>query len=239
MTFFRSARLVRHIILVTAISALVAACATVPKPVQPVSTAPKGTVETVQSEVSLSLKAGGKSIGGHGYLVFKQPDSFHLAVLSPFGTTMMEVYVSDDLITCTVPSRQIAYKGAISGLPDHNALRAWGMMRWVVDTPAANGAGAGTREYSTADGRKEFLTYDERGLLVSKVNSVGDKVTYRDYRDRNGVAFPASIEMANAGGDTVKIVFEEPEINGQVEQAALTPNLDGMEVHPLTDFRGI
>lgn len=214
------------------------ACATALKPLPSVK--PGMAVETLQSEVSLSVRAGGKSMSGRGYLVFKNPDRFHLAVLTPFGTTLMDVFMSEDRITCLIPSKQTAYQGLVSELPDRNALKGWGMMRWVVDTPQAeDGEGAGIREYRAADGRKELLSYDDRGLLVYKMNEDGDRVMYGEYHDRNGVAFPSSIEMANRQGDTVKIVFDEPELNQPVEDAVLNPNLEAVELRPLADFRGL
>jgi hypothetical protein len=234
----RISSLASRIITVTLLAFSLSACATAPKPAPSVK--PGKAVETLSSEVSLSVKSGDKSIGGRGYLIFKRPDRFHLAVLSPFGTTMMDVFVAEDRITCLIPSKQTAYRGRISELPDRNALKGWGMMRWVVDTPPAEeGVRAGTREYLAADGRKELLSYDDRGLLVSKSNEDGDRVTYGEYHDRNGVAFPASIEMVNRQGDTVKIVFDEPEVNQPVEEAALNPVLEGVEVRPLADFRGL
>ena len=234
----RISSLASRIITVTLLAFSLSACATAPMPAPSVK--PGKAVETLSSEVSLSVKSGDKSIGGRGYLIFKRPDRFHLAVLSPFGTTMMDVFVADDRITCLIPSKQTAYQGRISELPDRNALKGWGMMRWVVDTPPADeGDGAGTREYLASDGRKELLSYDDRGLLVSKSNEDGDRVAYGEYHDRNGVAFPACIEMANRQGDTVKIVFDEPEVNQPVEEAALIPVLEGVEVRPLADFRGL
>jgi len=214
------------------------ACAATPRPVP--SAGPGKAVDTLQSEVSLSVKSAAGSIGGRGYLIFKSPDRFHLAVLSPFGFTMMDVFVSGDLITCLIPSKQTAYQGRVSDLPDRNALKGWGMMRWVVDTPRAEeGMGAGAREYLAADGRKELLSYDDRGLLVCKSNEDGDRVAYAGYHDRNGVAFPDTIEMANRQGDAVKIVFDEPEVNQPVEESALVPVLEGVEVRPLAEFRGL
>jgi hypothetical protein len=229
-----------NLLLTGALAFALSACATAPKPEPVPSFRPVGSVETLQSEVSLSVKSGEKSIGGHGYLVFKRPDRFHLAVLSPFGFTLMDVFVSDDLITCLIPAKQTAYRGRVSELPDRNALRGWGMMRWVVDTPPANdGAGAGDREYTGPDGKREILSYDDRGFLKAKSNEDGDRVVYLDYRDRSGVSFPGSIEMSNSLGDTVKIVFDEPEINQPVEEAALTPSLEGVEILPLAAFRGL
>jgi len=228
----------RKFLLAAVLSLALTACASVPKPEPPPSFRPIGSVETLQSEVSLSVKSGDRSMGGRGFLVFKRPDRFHLAVLSPFGFTLMDVFVSDDLITCLIPSKQTAYRGRVSELPERNALRGWGMMRWVVDTPPA-ADGAGDREYLTPDGKREILRYDERGLLTGKINEQGDRVAYLDYRDRNGVSFPGVVEMSNPRGDMVRIVFDEPEINQPVEEAALAPSLDGVDIRPLAEFRGL
>lgn len=235
-TFPRSAI---HFVLAIVMVFSLSSCAVTPKPAPLPSTAPKGEVQTLQSEVTLALKASGKKIGGRGYLVFRQPDRFHLVMLSPFGTTMIEVYVSGDRITCLVPSRQTAYQGIISELPDRNGLRAWGLVRWVIDQPPPGAVSPGSHEYLTSDGKRETLSFDEHGLLTGKINADGDRVTYSEYHDHNGVAFPSTIEMANSRGDTVKMVFNEPEINSPLEDAVLTPNLDGMETLPLSEFRGM
>lgn len=215
-----------------------AACATVPQPLPSVK--PGVQVETLQSEVSLSVRSGGKSIGGHGYLVFKQPDRFHLAVFSPFGFTLMDLFVANDQVTCLIPAKQTAYQGLVSDIPDGNALKGWSMMRWVVDTPPASDDNKSvTRNHVTSDGRREILCYDDKGLLTSKSNEDGDRVVYHDYRDRNGVSFPSSMEISNARGDTVKIVFDEPELNQPLDDAVLNPSLDGIDVLPLAAFRGL
>jgi len=226
------------LLLIPALLLSLAACATAPKPLP--SARPGKQVETLQSEVSLSVRSGEKSIGGRGYLIFKQPDRFHLAVFSPFGFTLMDLFVANDRITCLIPAKQTAYQGLISDIPDGNALKGWGMMRWVVETaPAIEGIQATSQEVITPDGKKEILSYDDRGLLASKSNEEGDRVVYKDYHDRNGVAFPSSIEISNAKGDTVRLLFDEPEVNQPVEDAVLTPTLEGVDVLPLTAFRGL
>jgi len=226
------------LLLIPALLLSLAACATAPKPLP--SARPGKQVETLQSEVSLSVRSGEKSIGGRGYLIFKQPDRFHLAVFSPFGFTLMDLFVANDRITCLIPAKQTAYQGLISDIPDGNALKGWGMMRWVVETaPVSEGIQAKSQEVITPDGKKEVLSYDDRGLLASKTNEEGDRVVYKDYHDRNGVAFPSSIEISNAKGDTVRLLFDEPEVNQPVEDAVLTPTLEGVDVLPLTAFRGL
>jgi hypothetical protein len=47
------------------------------------------------------------------------------------------------------------------------------------------------------------------------------------------------MEISNARGDTVKIVFDEPELNQPLDDAVLNPSLDGIDVLPLTAFRGL
>jgi len=230
--------LANKLLLIPALLLSLSACATAPKPVPSVK--PGKQVETLQSEVSLSVRSGEKSIGGRGYLVFKQPDRFHLAVFSPFGFTLMDLFVAADQITCLIPAKQTAYQGLISDIPAGNALKGWGMMRWVVETPPADeGKKSATQDYISPDGRKEILCYDDRGLLASKTNEEGDRIVYKDYHDRNGVAFPSSIEISNAKGDTVRILFDEPEINQPIEEGVLTPALDGVDMLPLSAFRGL
>jgi YD repeat-containing protein len=238
MTLFKKPHRAQFLIAAACLLLLLSACATAPKPVP--SARPGKQVETLQSEVSLSVRSGDKSIGGRGYLIFKQPDRFHLAVFSPFGFTLMDLFVDNDRITCLIPAKQTAYQGLISDIPTGNALKGWGMMRWVVETPpTSDDKKAATLDYKNPDGRIEILCYDDRGLLSSKTNEEGDKVVYHDYHDRNGVAFPSSIEISNSNGDSVRILFDEPELNQPVEEGVLIPSLEGVDVLPLSAFRGL
>jgi hypothetical protein len=237
MSFPKISLPLRSLIAAALLVVFLSSCATIPKPVAPVK--PGKEVETLQSMVSLSFKNSRGSIGGRGYLIFKRPDRFHLAVLSPFGFTMMEVFVDGDRITCLVPSKDTAYAGSLSELSEHNALKGLGMMRQVIDDSTVSAPPDGGRVESTgANGEKEILFYDARGLLQRKENGEGDQVRYDDYRQINGVAFPSAIEMFNRMGDKVKVSFDEPEVNTPVDDAALVPALDGMKVLPINDFKG-
>lgn len=227
--------IVKTCIIITVIS-LAAGCATVPKPVLPPT--PGKEVETLQSPIVISVKTPEKSTGGRGYLIFKHPDRFHLVILSPFGLTLFEVFSDGERITCIIPSKNSAYSGLISELPDRGGLRSWGMMRWVVARPKFFGPVTGSRESMTPDGRKELVYFDEQGFLQRKVTEDGDQVVYGDYRNVNGVAFPGTIELSDWRGNTVKITFDEPEVNEPVEDAALTPDMDGIAVLPFTEFKG-
>jgi Outer membrane lipoprotein LolB len=213
-----------------------AACATVAKPLSGI--VPGREAETLQSTIAISVKSGERSIGGRGYLIFKQPYRFHLAVLSPFGPTLFEVFSDSERITCLIPSKQIAYSGLLSELPEQGLMKSWGMMKWVVERPPVAGSSQAALEITSSTGRRERIFFDSNGLVQRKVTEDGDEVVYNGYQNINGVPFPASIEIGTRKGDTVKIVFDEPEINQPVEEAALKPNLEGITVRPLAEFKG-
>ena len=216
---------------------LFAACATAPKPAS--LPGPGKEVETLQSPVSIAVKSGGKSIGGRGYLVYRRPGRFHLVLLSPFGLTLFEVFTNGDRITCLIPSRDTAYTGSMAELPERSALKSWALMRWVAERPPAVDVVPGTRNCISPDGRRELVTYDDRGLVLTKEDEEGNRVTYRDYAGVNGVALPTTVELSDRRGNSVRIVFDEPEVNGPVEESALTPRLEGLTVLPLGAFQGM
>lgn len=208
------------------------ACATVKKPLT--GLVPGREVETLQSPISISAKSGEHGTSGRGYLVFKEPDRFHMAVLSPFGPTILEVFLDGDRMTCVVPSQETAYTGSISELPETSGLRSMAIMKWVVArSPAATGA----REVTAPSGERFY--FDEQGLLERKVSPEGNEASYQDYQSINGVAFPETLVITNPYGAFIKIVFEEPEINQPVEDSALTPQLQDYTVRPLADFKGL
>jgi len=212
------------------------ACATARKPLTGIVAGRQ--VETLQSAIGITAKSGEHSTSGRGYLIFAQPDRFHMAVLSPFGLTVLEVFSDADRLTCLVPSRQSAYTGLLSELPETSALKSLGMMKWVVaPAPPGDEVPTGGGEVTTASGDRFF--FDRNGLVERKLSDQGDEVVYNDYRNINGVAFPESIVIGNSLGATVKITFEDTEINQPVEDAALTASLEGYSVLPLADFKGL
>ena len=210
------------------------ACATAQKPLTGII--PGSRVETLQSAIGISAKSGERSTAGRGYLVFKEPDRFHMAVLSPFGLTLFDVFSDGDRLTCAIPSRQVAYSGLLSELPEESALKSLGMMKWVVEPAPTYQAAARNGEVVSPSG--ERFHFDRNGLVLRKVSEQGDEVIYNDYRNVNGVAFPASIVIVSRFGATLRINFDEPEINQPVEEQALIPSLEGFSVLPLADFKG-
>jgi len=210
------------------------ACATVKKPLT--GYIPGKEVDTLQSAVSISVKSGEHTTSGRGYLIFKEPDRFHLAVLSPFGATLLEVFSDSERLTCLLPSKQTAYSGLFTELPPTSVLQSIGLLRWVV-AHQPHEAPAGAREFTASTGDRFF--YAENGLVERKVSAEGDQVTYHDYMNANSVAFPESLVVTNRYGASVKVVFDDPDVNLPVEDDLLAPNLAGYHVLPLSDFKGL
>ncbi len=226
-------RLLKHLLPLL----LLTACATMPTP--PVDYRPGAVVETLSSAVSLSIHTSDKSMGGRGYLVYRRPDQLHLVVLSPFGTTMMEVFALGDRITLMYPSRSTAFVGRFDELPDKGGLQGWRLMRWVMDAdPLEDKRFSGTVERVNKQGVTEKVTY-AHGLVASKESSDGDHVTYGGYFAVNGVPAAAELDLRNGRGDRIRITLDEPEINTPLEDAVFAPRLDGMTVLPLSAIQGL
>jgi hypothetical protein len=197
---------------------------------------PGKEVETLQSAVSISVKAGEHSTGGNGYLIFKQPDRFHLAMLSPFGLTVLDLFSDLDRLTCVLPTKLVAYSGRISELPENSPLRNLVMMKWVVVPPPLASREDGAKEIVSPSGDRFYL--DANGFVERKVSPQGDQVVYKDYHNVDGVAFPDSLVITSRNGATVKIGFDMPQVNQPLDPDAFTPTLKDMDVLPLTEFKG-
>jgi outer membrane lipoprotein-sorting protein len=217
---------------------LAAGCATLPKPQVPFR--PGATLETVAAMVTISVKTPQGNTGGHGYMVYQRPDRFHLAMLTPFGTTALETYSSDDRITIVIPSKGVAYSGAFAEMPEDSPLGGWRVIRLMaVDKPLFDPVKKGTSEKSSNASGEITSFYDAQGLLERKKFSGGEEVFFRDYQSAEGVPFPSVIEFIDRNGARVKITFDEPEINKPVDNAALVPNLEGITLLSLASFRGM
>ena len=208
---------------------VLAGCA--PKVIPPLVVTPGAVVESVQAEVSLSFSSRLGSGGGSGYLVFQKPDRSHLIVLTPFGTTVMEAFTKGDRLTIVIPSKEIAYTGSFDEIPAKAGLQGWKAMRWIMEGETADsGEPNGELARVNRDGKRETVWYNSAGLVARKLTEEGDEVIYRDYLGIDGVPFPSAIEFKDRLGTTLKIGFDEPEINKPVAESALTPRLDGITV---------
>ncbi|RNC72246.1 MAG: outer membrane lipoprotein LolB [Desulfuromonadales bacterium] len=211
-------------------------CASSPRP--QITFNPGATVETLSSGVSLSVTSPQGNTGGTGYLLYRRPDRFHLVMLTPFGTTALEFFARDDRVTVLLPSKGVAYVGSFSDLPARGGLQGWRMLRWVVEgDPFFRPGAPGTVERTDVEGRRTVAVYDGDGLLARKSSGDGEAV-YRDYQSVGGVPLPETIEFTDPQGVRVKITFDEPEVNGPVDDPLLTPKLEGVTLLPLSSLAG-
>lgn len=226
----------RLFLLVALFAMLIPGCATTKVPeARPVHGV---AINTLQGSVNLSLETASGSSGGRGYLIFRQPDTFRLTILSPFGQALFELYVNAGNVTCLIPAKKQAWQGNMADLPENLGARVWPLLQWVVEPPHPAGA-ALERIFSRPDGSSERVRYDMAGFVLSKENSLGDVVSFGDYHVVDGVAVPWRIELKTATMDRLRLLFDEPEVNSKLDEELLAPQLEGMEILPLSQFHGL
>lgn len=195
-------------------------------------------VETLSAAVNLSFSSGEKGMGGSGYLVYRRPDLMRLIILSPFGTTLMEIYVNGERVTIVYPGKGAAYAGRLSDLPERGESAGWRQVRWVMDVdPPGATMQDGTLERANSLGIKERVTF-ENGLVTAKALANGDRAFYGDFTVTGGVPLATEIVMENTAGDRFRLKLNEPEVNTPFEADVFTPRLDGLAVYPLAALQG-
>ncbi len=219
-----------QLIFLLLIHIFLAACATT-KP--PVSYTPGARVNTLSTLVSLSVNKGDQGMGASGYLLYQRPDQMRMVILSPFGTTIMEVFLVGDNITIVDISKSIAFSGLIADLPEKGAGENWRHARLLMDIDGLDsGPKSGTMERISKAGLHETITF-ENGLVVSRRMPNGDEVIYNDYAIVNGVPLASEIIMHSESGGRFRIKISEPEVNGELSADAFSPKLDGLTIYPL------
>ncbi len=224
-----------RLLLILLLLPVLVGCAT--RPVVPVRPVHGVAITTLQGGVAISLESTAGSTGGRGYLFFRAPDTFRLSILSPFGQTFLDLFVSGERVTCLVPEKKQAWQGTMADLPESLGARVWPLLQWVVEPPHPAGP-ARERSFPRPDGTVEKVYYDGEGFVQRKVNAFGDEVLFGDYRVTGDVAVPWSMEVRTAGGDRLKLLFDEPEVNAPLDDELLKPSMGGMEIFPLARFRG-
>lgn len=213
---------------------LLAGCTTTPaKPTVPLN--PTATIETLSSSVTLSIKAGEKGMSGRGYLIMRAPDQFRLMVLSPFGTTVAEMFLNGERLLYIASTQNLAYQGVLSELPNAPALQGWRLLRWTTERVVPETSGQESLLRQRGDGAWESVEFDPQGLVRQK-RSDGDRVRYEGYQSVDGVPVPTALEIVDRHGITVRIVLDEPEVNTPLDEKVFVPALDGVKVLPLSQF---
>jgi len=215
---------------------LIGGCASRPVPLS----GPVRGVEitTLQGSVTLAMETAGGSTGGRGYLFYRKPDNFRLTILSPFGQTVLELFVAGEDVTCLLPAKKQAWRGKMSELPENLGMNIWPLLQWVVEPPRPAGP-ALVRRFQRNDGTLETVYYGRDGLVQRKNNASGDEVIYDDYHEDEGIAVPWILEVRTAAGSRLKLLLDEPEVNRPLDEELLQPSLAGMDVLPLAEFRGL
>ena len=217
---------------------LLSGCATAPK--APLVFRPGTQVETLTAAINLSVKTPAGGTGGNGYLLYRKPERFRMVMLTPFGTTALEFNAGGDNVVLSIPSRGTAYAGTFADLPERQGLQAWRLMRWAVEGDRLfEPELSGETVRGDLEGIRTLAMYDDQGLLDRKMTENGNEVLYKEYQSIDGVPFPSVMEVNDANGTRVRITFKEPEINQPLEEDALSPNLEGLAVLPLSEFRGM
>ena len=213
---------------------LLTGCASQPvKPTVPLN--PAATIETLTSSVALSVKAGDKGISGRGFLIMRAPDQFRLMILSPFGTTVAEMFLNGEQLLYIDSSKNLAYQGPMSELPNAPALQGWRLLRWTTERVVPETPGQEQLLRLRADGEWENIEFDANGLMLKK-RSDGDEVLYEGYQSVEGVPVPTAIQITDRFGIRVRIIMDEPEVNSPLDEKAFVPALDGVKVLPLSQF---
>ncbi len=230
------ARTILKLCLAVGLVALLCACAT-GRPAGLVYTA-GAQVDTLSSPVSLSFSSAGGGMAGSGFMVYGRPDRMRLVILSPFGTTLSEIFVDGERITIVDPGKSCAYRGGLAELPDVPQLHAWRLVRWVMDVdPPGSVAGDGALERVDRLGLRERAQF-ENGLLVKKTLDDGSEARYGGFVVMDGVPLATEIVMTNPAGDRFRITLKEPELNAPLPPDVFTPQLDGLRLLPLAALRG-
>lgn len=212
---------------------LLAACATVPVATIPLD--PGAELTTLSSPVQLKVDAAGKKMSVGGYLLYERPDKFHLTVLSPFGLTLAELFLVGPDAVFVQRSEGIALRGPLAEMPERRDLGNWKMVGWLMDPPPLEKPDDGVVVRRSGYG-KEMIYLDSRGLVTRKTTDRGDEALYGEYVSIGGVPVPSKISAKDRNGDSVTIIFEEPEVNQTLEPTAFTPALEGLKIIPFSSL---
>ncbi|MBI1921153.1 MAG: outer membrane lipoprotein LolB [Geobacter sp.] len=224
-------------LLLLSLALILPGCATHKAAVVPAS--PDAPIEAFTSRVSITLKtADGKQNSMGGVLAYRAPDRFRFVVLSPFGLSVADIVTDGQRLTCLIPSRNIAFAGTFSDLPERHPLRQLAMLPWVVERPKPGSPGEVSTRRKSIAGLMETVYFNEICLPQRRVAEGGAEVRYDGYQPVDGVMLPTGIELANGCGDTVTIRLDEPEVNQTPDDKDFTLDLTDVTVVPLTEMRG-
>lgn len=213
---------------------LLSACASTPRLVFD----PAVRLDSFSTQVSFSLQGAERGMSGSGFLVYHRPDQMRLVVLSPFGSTLVEVYVRGQHLALVYPAQSVAFLGSFTDLPATGELHSLVLLRWLLDSDRRPSVGASDGELVVDNplGFRETLRFRD-GVLESRESVNGDKVYFDKYNLINGVPFAGEIDLRDSHGDRLVLRFDEAEVNAPLDSTALSPRLDGFKLYPLSELQ--
>jgi hypothetical protein len=153
------------------------------------------------------------------YLLYRQPDQLHVAILSPFGSPLLELFGSGDSVVCKLPSDGVACVGSLKDLPSGSFIGGWRGIAWALDL-----AGGETGD---------IVQRDSHGLLLQKERPGGERIRYEEYRPIDGIPFPSRITYEDGRQNQVTLTFSDTEVNVELADELLTPDLTDLRLIPL------
>lgn len=213
---------------------LLTSCSTARPALDMGRTVPGTSLETISSTVSISFRSAEKSLSARGVMVYRQPDNLRLVVLTPFGTTALEAFMTGDHLTLLYAAKGVAFSGPLSQIPADIGQRGWGMMRWVLAGSLPSGKD-GVYQRPWQDTTETVTVKDS--LLIEKKLTTGEKVTYSRHAIVSGLVLAEELVMENAEGDRIRLLLEEPEVNVTLPENAFVPRLDGLRLLPLSALK--
>jgi outer membrane lipoprotein-sorting protein len=226
----------RFILLLCLSLFLISGCAMTPK--APLVYKDGAVVETLSANAVFSIAKDGQTMSASGLMVYKRPGQMRLIILSPFGTTVMELFVSGDHITIIDTSNGVAFSGLFKDLPAGGEADKWRQARWImeIDTPDLKRKNSSIERINSS-GIRELVKYAD-GVVVSKKLADGKEASYDEYIVINGVPLATEIVMESPIGDRFSLKISDPEVNGEIAADAFEPKMNELTVYPLSALKG-
>jgi len=179
-------------------------------------------LNTLSSSVTLVLRSTEHSMAGSGYLAYSKPDKAHIVVLSPFGTTLFEVFALGEQIFIIYPSEKLGFIGHFNELPEKGGLKGLTSIHSVLE----DAGGSNSRS-------QNFGIIEKNGIIEQKQRPDGYKIYYSNHSLVNGVILAHEFDMRNRNDEQLRLTLDEPEVNVIIDNSTFIPRLEGLKIYPL------
>jgi outer membrane biogenesis lipoprotein LolB len=189
---------------------------------------------TLSADIQLSYRTAEKHGSVRGMLMYRVPDHLRIVLLSPFGTTLMDLLMQKEFLTVLYPANGVAFYGPVVHLPAGLERQTWELVRWMLEQPPIKMSN-GTYQQWTPAGTETVTIKD--GNIIAKLRSSGEQVVYSRHATHNGVILAQEVTLETPDGDRIRIILEDSDVNQQIGDEVFTISLKGVKVVPLSDFK--